>query len=66
MENRKTYYTQDTNIDILFKHLTRAGSGGRRLEGEKSEDKNEINEIITGLTFEQNASDFNEWHPHIH
>lgn len=60
MENRKTYYTQDTNIDILFKHLTRAGSGGRRLEGEKSEDKNEINEIITGLTFEQNASDFNE------
>lgn len=59
MENKRTYYTKDTNIDILFKHLTRAGSGGRRLEGEKSEDKNEINEIIPGLTFEQNASDFN-------
>ena len=60
MENRKTQYTKDTNIDILFKHLTRAGSGERRLEGEKPENKNEINEIITGLTFELNASDFNQ------
>lgn len=59
MENRKTHYAKDTNIYILFQPLTRAGRGGRILEGQKSEDKNEINEIITGLTFEQNASDFN-------
>lgn len=63
MENRKTQYAKDTNIYILFQPLTRAGRGGRILERQKSEDKSEINEIITGLTFEQNAPEFNEWHP---
>lgn len=58
MQNRKTYYTKDTNIDIFFKQEQGVGEK-RRLEGEKSEDKNEINKIITGLTFEQNPSDSN-------
>lgn len=53
IENRKVYYIKDTNINILFKHWIRIGSGGSRQEGEKSKDENEIYEIITGNVWER-------------